>query len=161
GNAAEPSPAASAGESSAPAGDKSLAGVSIEVAAKWTGEEQANFEKVLKAFEEKTGAKVTYASTGEDTGAYLGPRIQGGNPPDIAILPQPGLVQQYADEKALKPLSSEVLAEIDKNYTPYWKELGAANGEVYGVLVKAAHKSLIWYRQSAFDEAGVQPPQSW
>jgi len=161
GNSADPSPAASAGESSAPAGDKSLSGVSIEVAAKWTGEEQANFEKVLKAFEEKTGAKVTYASTGEDTGAYLGPRIQGGNPPDIAILPQPGLVQQYADEKALKPLSSEVLAEIDKNYTQYWKELGSANGEVYGVLVKAAHKSLIWYEPGAFENAGVQEPTDW
>jgi len=145
---------------SAPAA-KSLEGVTIEVAAKWTGEEQANFQKVLDAFQEKTGAKVTYASTGEDTGAYLGPRIQGGNPPDIAILPQPGLVQQYADQNALKPLSANVLAQIDQNYTPYWKELGSANGQVYGVLVKAAHKSLIWYRQSAFDEAGVQPPQSW
>jgi ABC-type sugar transport system, periplasmic component len=145
---------------SAPAA-KSLEGVTIEVAAKWTGEEQANFQKVLDAFQEKTGAKVTYASTGEDTGAYLGPRIQGGNPPDIAILPQPGLVQQYADQNALKPLSAQVLAQIDQNYTPYWKELGSANGQVYGVLVKAAHKSLIWYRQSAFDEAGVTPPQSW
>ncbi|GLX00114.1 ABC transporter substrate-binding protein [Microtetraspora sp. NBRC 16547] len=147
---------------SAPAAEaKPLAGVSIEVAAKWTGDEQASFEKVLKAFEEKTGAKVTYASTGEDTGAYLGPRIQGGNPPDVAILPQPGLVQQYADQNALKPLSSEVLAQIDQNYTPYWKELGSAGGQVYGVLVKAAHKSLIWYRQSAFDDAGAQEATTW
>ncbi|PZG38945.1 sugar ABC transporter substrate-binding protein [Spongiactinospora gelatinilytica] len=147
--------------SSAPAGPKPLDGVSIEVAAKWTGEEQRNFEQVLKAFQAKTGAKVTYASTGEDTGAYLGPRVQGGNPPDIAILPQPGLVQQYADQDALKPLSPEVLAEIDKNYTPYWKELGSAGGKVYGVLVKAAHKSLIWYNSTSFEDAGVQPPTDW
>src|SRR5690606_4434903 len=92
---------------------RNLEGVTIEVAAKWTGEEQANFQKVLDAFQEKTGAKVTYASTGEDTGAYLGPRIQGGNPPDIAILPQPGLVAQYAKQNALKPLSPAVLAQID------------------------------------------------
>ncbi|GAA0367344.1 ABC transporter substrate-binding protein [Microbispora corallina] len=152
-----------AGSSSAPAagGAKPLAGVKIEVAAKWTGDEQANFEKVLKAFEAKTGASVTYASTGEDTGAYLGPRIEGGNPPDVAILPQPGLVQQYADQGALKPLSSQVQAQIDQNYTPYWKELGSAKGQVYGVLVKAAHKSLIWYRQSAFDDAGAQPATTW
>lgn len=82
-----------AASGSAPAADsaaaKPLEGMKVEVAAKWTGDEQANFEKVLKAFEEKTGATVTYASTGEDTGAYLGPRIQGGNPPDVAILPQP------------------------------------------------------------------------
>ncbi|MEV7806434.1 ABC transporter substrate-binding protein [Microbispora sp. NPDC088329] len=158
GSGSEP---AAQGSASAAAGAKPLEGEKVEVAAKWTGDEQANFEKVLKAFEEKTGAKVTYASTGEDTGAYLGPRIQGGNPPDVAILPQPGLVQQYADENALKPLSAEVQAQIDQNYTPYWKELGSAKGQVYGVLVKAAHKSLVWYRQSAFDDAGAQPASTW
>ncbi|GGP04968.1 ABC transporter substrate-binding protein [Nonomuraea glycinis] len=140
---------------------KTLEGVSLEVAAKWTGEEQKNFEQVLKAFSDKTGAKVTYASTGEDTGAYLGPRIQGGSPPDVAILPQPGLVQQYADQKALKPLTGDVTKEIDANYTPYWKELGSADGQVYGVLIKAAHKSLVWYRSAAFEDAGVQPPTTW
>jgi alpha-glucoside transport system substrate-binding protein len=140
---------------------KTLEGVSLEVAAKWTGEEQKNFEQVLKAFSDKTGAKVTYASTGEDTGAYLGPRIQGGSPPDVAILPQPGLVQQYADQDALKALTADVTKEIDANYTPYWKELGSADGQVYGVLIKAAHKSLVWYRSQAFEEAGVQPPTTW
>ncbi|MGN9838499.1 ABC transporter substrate-binding protein [Nonomuraea sp. H19] len=142
-------------------GDKSLQGVKIEIAAKWTGKEQENFEQVLKAFEDKTGAEVTYASTNEDTAAYLGPRIQAGSPPDVAILPQPGLVQQYAEQKALKPLSDAVITEIDGNYTPYWKELGSADGQVYGVLVKAAHKSLLWYRDQAFQDAGVQPPTNW
>ncbi|WP_204012598.1 ABC transporter substrate-binding protein [Sphaerimonospora thailandensis] len=152
---------ASSGGGDAAAAAKPLDGVTIEVAAKWTGDEQANFEQVLKAFQDKTGATVTYASTGEDTGAFLGPRIQGNNPPDVAILPQPGLVQQYADENALKPLTPEVQAQIDQNYTPYWKELGSANGQVYGVLVKAAHKSLIWYRQQAFDDAGAQEAATW
>ncbi|MFB4280983.1 MULTISPECIES: ABC transporter substrate-binding protein [unclassified Nonomuraea] len=140
---------------------KTLQGVKLEVAAKWTGAEQKNFEQVLKAFSDKTGAEVTYASTGEDTGAYLGPRIQGKNPPDVAILPQPGLVQQYVDQDALKPLTPEVTKEIDANYTPYWKELGSVEGQVYGVLVKAAHKSLVWYRSQAFEDAGVQPPTNW
>ncbi|WP_174550659.1 ABC transporter substrate-binding protein [Microtetraspora malaysiensis] len=156
-----PSEPATTGNAAASSEAKPLAGTTIEVAAKWTGDEQASFEKVLRAFEEKTGAKVTYASTGEDTGAYLGPRIEGGNPPDVAILPQPGLVQQYADQSALKPLTPEVLSQIDQNYTPYWKELGSAGGKVYGVLVKAAHKSLVWYRQSAFDDAGVQEAATW
>ncbi|GAA2385851.1 ABC transporter substrate-binding protein [Nonomuraea africana] len=161
GNTPSTTPQQTGAASSAPAAAKPLEGVKIEVAAKWTGEEQTNFEAVLKAFQEKTGAVVTYASTGEDTGAYLGPRIQGGSPPDVAILPQPGLVQQYADQKALKPLSAEVQKQIDDNYTPYWKELGSADGQVYGVLVKAAHKSIIWYRDAAFTDAGVQAPTTW
>ncbi|HUR06284.1 MAG TPA: ABC transporter substrate-binding protein [Nonomuraea sp.] len=153
-------PTASSSASATEAG-KTLQGVKLEVAAKWTGDEQKNFQKVLKAFSDKTGATVTYASTGEDTGAYLGPRIQGGSPPDVAILPQPGLVQQYSKQNALKPLTPEVTKEIDANYTPYWKELGSADGKPYGVLIKAAHKSLIWYRSQAFDDAGVQVPTNW
>ncbi|MCK2221745.1 ABC transporter substrate-binding protein [Actinomadura sp. ATCC 31491] len=157
----EPTASGSAPATSAAGGAKPLEGVKLEVAAKWTGQEQKNFEQVLKAFTDKTGAQVTYASTGEDTGAYLGPRIQGKNPPDVAILPQPGLVQQYADQDALKPLGDDVIKEIDANYTPYWKELGSAGGKVYGVLIKAAHKSLVWYRSQAFEDAGVQPATTW
>ena len=161
GNAPTTTQPTASSSASATGGGKTLQGVKLEVAAKWTGDEQKNFEKVLKAFSDQTGATVTYASTGEDTGAYLGPRIQGGSPPDVAILPQPGLVQQYAKQNALKPLTPEVTKEIDANYTPYWKELGSADGKSYGVLIKAAHKSLIWYRASAFDDAGVQAPTNW
>ena len=56
GQSNEPEPAASGGASAAA---KPLEGVNIEVAAKWTGEEQTNFQKVLDAFQAKTGAKVT------------------------------------------------------------------------------------------------------
>jgi ABC-type glycerol-3-phosphate transport system substrate-binding protein len=104
---------------------------------------------------------VNYASTGENTDAYLGPRIQAHQPPDVAILPQPGLVAQYAKKGDLKPLSADVSSVIDANYTPYWKQLGSVDGKAYGVLVKAAYKSIIWYRTKAFDDAGVQPPADW
>jgi ABC-type glycerol-3-phosphate transport system substrate-binding protein len=147
--------------SDAGAGGQELKGVTIEVAAKWTGPEQANFQKVLSAFEKQTGAKVKYAPTGENTDAFLGPRIQAHQPPDVAILPQPGLLQQYAKKGQLKVLAPEVTGAIDANYTPYWKELGSSGGKTYGVLVKAAYKSIIWYRAKPFEDAGVQPPADW
>ncbi|HXF73071.1 MAG TPA: hypothetical protein VNO79_10735 [Actinomycetota bacterium] len=46
------------GEEEAPAGGD-LAGRSVEVAAVWTGTEQENFQQVLAAFAERTGADVT------------------------------------------------------------------------------------------------------
>ncbi|WP_067472924.1 ABC transporter substrate-binding protein [Actinomadura hibisca] len=138
-----------------------LKGTKVEVAAKWTGPEEKNFRDVLKAFEKKTGATVTYASTGENTDAYLGPRLEAKNPPDVAILPQPGLLQQYAAKGSLKPLAADVVAEVDKNFAPYWKELASAKGQTYGVLVKAAYKSILWYRPQVFSDAGVQPPATW
>lgn len=89
GESAAPAPATSdSAPASAPAA-KTLEGVTVEVAAKWTGAEQTNFEQVLKAFEAKTGAKVTYASTGEDTGAYLGPRIEAATRRTSRSCPSP------------------------------------------------------------------------
>ncbi|WP_433338531.1 ABC transporter substrate-binding protein [Spirillospora sp. CA-294931] len=143
------------------AGGGALKGVKVEVAAKWTGPEEKNFREVLKAFEKKTGATVQYASTGENTDAYLGPRLEAKNPPDVAILPQPGLMQQYAGKGQLKPLAADVVSEVDKNFSPYWKELGSAKGQTYGVLIKAAYKSILWYRPQVFADAGVQPPATW
>jgi ABC-type glycerol-3-phosphate transport system substrate-binding protein len=143
------------------AGGQELKGVKIEVAAKWTGPEQANFQKVLNAFQKQTGATVSYSPTGENTDAFIGPRLEAHQPPDVAILPQPGLLQQYAKKGQLKPLTPDVASTIDANYTPYWKELGSAGGKTYGVLVKAAYKSIIWYRAKPFEDAGVTPPADW
>ncbi|PRX92332.1 ABC transporter substrate-binding protein [Allonocardiopsis opalescens] len=142
-------------------GGDSLSGVEIEVAARWTGTEQTNFEQVLDLFAQETGATVTYASTGEDLGAFLGPRIEGGNPPDVAILPQPGLLAEYAEQEALQPLNEATAGVVSEHYSPYWQELGTVDGQLYGVMLKAAHKSIVWYRPEAFQAAGVTPPASW
>src|SRR5258708_20210074 len=101
-------PLAACGSSSTTSGTSAaqpLKGVKIEVAAKWTGVEQDNFLKIAKIFEGETGAKITYTPTGDSLDTFLAPRIQGGDPPDIAVLPQPGLVPQYAGHHPLNPLS--------------------------------------------------------
>ncbi|GAB3442792.1 ABC transporter substrate-binding protein [Streptomonospora sediminis] len=152
--------ACSPGSTQSP-GTGDLAGVELLVAAKWTGIEEENFTEVLAGFEEETGATVTYESTGEDTGAYLGPKIEAGEPPDVAVLPQPGLLREYAAQDALVPLAGGAADALEANYTDYWRELGSVDGNSYGVLLKAAHKSIIWYRPDALDQAGVNPPETW
>lgn len=138
-----------------------LSGQTIEVAAVWSGAEQENFQKVLDAFAEQTKASVKYTSTGDDIATVLAPRVQGGSAPDVAMLPQPGLLKQFAAEGALKPVSNDVSAQIDANFAPIWKELGTVEGQTYGVWFKAANKSTVWYNVKAFEDAGVQPPTSW
>jgi alpha-glucoside transport system substrate-binding protein len=137
--------------------DKPLDGERVEVAAVWTGAEQKNFKKVLDAFEKKTGASVRFTSTGDDISAVLQPRIAGGNPPDVAVLPQPGLLRDFAQRGALQPIEDVAGAEVDTNYAPIWRELGSVNGQLYGVWFKSANKSLVWYNAKVFRDAGVQP----
>ncbi len=146
--------------SSSPAA-QSLKGQTVEVAAVWTGTEQTNFKKVLDAFAQQTGATVTYTSTGDDIATVLGTRIQGGKVPDVALLPQPGLISEFAQRNALKPVPNDAAQLVDENFSPDWKALGSVNGKLYGIFFKAANKSTVWYRTAAFKEAGVQEPKTW
>jgi alpha-glucoside transport system substrate-binding protein len=138
-----------------------LAGQEVEVAATWSGAEQANFAKVLDLFHRKTGATTRFTSTGDDIATVLGTRIQGGAPPDVAFLPQPGLLNDLAARNALKPVEAVAGKLVDQNYPAGWRQLGSVNGTLYGVWFKAANKSTVWYRPKAFQDAGVQPPQDW
>ncbi|MFD9034374.1 ABC transporter substrate-binding protein [Streptomyces sp. NPDC059567] len=139
----------------------SLKGEKIEVAAVWTGPEQENFTKVLKEFEKRTGATVTFVPAQDPIVNFLGTKIAGGSPPDVAMLPQVGAIQQAAAQRWLKPVGPETEAQLVKNYSQGWRDLGAVDGKQYGVYFKAANKSLIWYNNAAFENAGATEPKTW
>jgi alpha-glucoside transport system substrate-binding protein len=143
------------------AGNGDFAGQTVEVAAVWSGAEQASFEEVLSEFEDRTGATVNFTSTGDDIATVLGNRLEGGQPPDVAVLPQPGLLSDLADRDALQPIEDIAGELVDENYSEDWRELGSVDGTLYGVWFKAANKSTFWYRPDAFDQAGVQEPETW
>ncbi|SOD86188.1 ABC transporter substrate-binding protein [Streptomyces sp. Ag109_G2-15] len=138
-----------------------LNGASLEVAAVWTGTEQKNFKKVLAEFEKRTGAKVTFVPAQDPIINFLGSKIAGGQPPDVALLPQPGAIKQAVDKKWAKPLGADALKELQKNYSQGWQDIGKVDGKQYGVYYKAANKSLIWYNAKAFENAGAKEPKTW
>ncbi|MDC2950614.1 ABC transporter substrate-binding protein, partial [Streptomyces heilongjiangensis] len=139
-----------------------LDGQELEVAAVFTGPELDNFQKVLDEFEKRTGATVSFVPTGNNTSTFLGTKIEGGKPPDVAFLPQVGVLHQFAEKGWIKPLGSEALAQLDKNFSDGWKDLGAYEGKRYGVYAKAANKSLVWYNSAAFEAAGItEEPKTW
>jgi multiple sugar transport system substrate-binding protein/alpha-glucoside transport system substrate-binding protein len=141
-------------------GEEQVSG-EVNVAAVWTGGEQENFEAVLDAFTEETGIETTYKATGDDVGAYLGTQIEGGNPPDVAMLPQAGLLRDLAQEGSLTPANDDVRAAMEEHFSPDWTDLGSVDGELYGVYFKAANKSVWWYNTAVFEQAGVEPPTTW
>lgn len=145
----------------APDGGEDLSGVTLNVAAAWSSAEQENFEQVLDAFESQTGATVNYTSFGDQAATTLGTQIEGGNPPDVAVLPQPALMQQYAMDGHLAPLSDETLAQVEANYAQSWLDLGSVDGTAYGVWFKASNKSTIWYNNDIYSQAGATAPEDW
>ena len=137
-----------------------LAGADLEVVAVWEDAEARAFERVLAHFERDTGAEVTYTSAaGADLGGVLDRRLDASDPPDLAILPQPGLLARYARRGALVPIDRIVGQQVEASWAPVWRRLGSVDGRLYGVWFKAANKSLIWYSLHAFEAAGVVPPR--
>ncbi|WP_171053064.1 ABC transporter substrate-binding protein [Streptomyces marianii] len=148
-------------ESSATVELPRLDGQKVEVAAVWTGPEQENFTKVLDEFEKRTGATVTFVPAQDPIVNFLGTKIAGGSPPDVAMLPQVGAVKQAVDQKWAKPLGPEAKAQLAENYAKGWQDLGSVDGTPYGVYFKAANKSLVWYNNAVFENAGASVPKSW
>ncbi|MFG3211921.1 ABC transporter substrate-binding protein [Streptomyces tendae] len=152
------------GGSKAPASSVTLPkldGESLEVAAVWTGTEQENFKQVLTEFEKRTGAKVTFVPAQDPIINFLGSKIAGGAPPDVAMLPQPGAIKQAVDKGWAKPLGADATKELGENYSQGWQDIGKVGGKQYGVYYKAANKSLIWYNAQVFENAGAAEPKTW
>ncbi len=138
-----------------------LSGQTLEVAAVWSGSDQQNFTAVLRGFEQKTHASTTFTSTGNDLATVLGTRVRGGKAPDVAIMPNPGLLKQFATAGDLTVADSDVQAAVTANYAASWKTLATVKGTLYGVPFKAANKATVWYRTAAFSQAGISPPTTW
>jgi alpha-glucoside transport system substrate-binding protein len=127
----------------------------------WSGAEAKNFNAVLDGFKAKfPGVSVKYTSAGDNTPTVLSTAVQGGNPPDLAAIAQPGLVKDFANRGALKPISF-VQPIMAKYYAPSWITLGTVKGKLYGMVFKGANKSTVWYNVAAFKNAGVKPPKTW
>jgi alpha-glucoside transport system substrate-binding protein len=133
----------------------------IAVMAVWTGPEQEAFQAVLDGFTEANpDVTVNYTSAGDQLPTQLATAVEGGNPPDLAVLPQPGLMSDFAGQDALVPLDFAA-SDIEENLGEDAVQLGTVDGTLYGFLFKAANKSTIWYNVAAFEDAGVEPPETW
>ncbi|GAA4405851.1 ABC transporter substrate-binding protein [Fodinibacter luteus] len=124
-----------------------------------TPEDQSHIES-YKPFEECTGVTVKYEGSKEFE-AQLPVRVKGGNAPDIAYLPQPGLLQTMVATGAVKPAPEETAANVDKWFGEDWKAYGTVDGTFYAAPLGANVKSFVWYSPSAFADKGYQVPTTW
>jgi alpha-glucoside transport system substrate-binding protein len=112
-----------------------------------------------KPFTDCTGVTIKYEGSREME-AQLPVRVKGGNAPDIAYLPQPGLLKTMVATGAVKAAPPEVEANVDKNM-PDWKTYGTVDGTFYAAPLGANVKSYVWYSPQAFKDAGYEVPKTW
>jgi ABC-type Fe3+ transport system substrate-binding protein len=127
----------------------------------WTGAEAKSIGAVIGAFNKQyPDVHVNYKAVGDNLPTVVGTALAGGHPPDIADVAQPGLIQEWVNKKALKPIEY-ARSTINQNFEPAFAQLGVYSGKLYGIVFKPGNKSTVWYNMHAFKNAGVKPPATW
>ena len=143
-----------------------LSGQSLTLFGPWRGDDEILFNSVLAYFREATGVDARYSSS-ENYEQQIVIDTQAGSPPDITILPQPGLFTDLASKGFLVPLGEETENWVKDNYGAgeSWIGYGTYKGKdgqeaFYAFPYKADVKSLVWYVPENFEEAGYEVPET-
>ena len=140
-------------------------GTVVSMTGPFTDEDAVKFDNTVAAFEEATGIDIQYEGSKEfETSISI--RVDGGDAPDIADFPQPGLLANFVRDGKVVDVNSfidnETLAET---YNQSWLDMATMAGPdgdiMAGVWGRVNGKSLVWYPKAAFDAAGYTVPETW
>jgi alpha-glucoside transport system substrate-binding protein len=142
------------GSSETGSGDKQ-----VEIMYGFGGDQSKGFEGAMKKFEQSSGIKIKFTDASQSFDTLIRPRVQGNNPPDIALFPQPGLMLDFAKQGKLQDLSGQLnVDQLRSSLVPGILDTGTLEGKVYGVPASMNVKSLVWYPKKAFEAKGYTVP---
>jgi alpha-glucoside transport system substrate-binding protein len=130
------------------------AAAEVKVSGPETGAEADGFTESF----EGSGINIDYTG-GRDFETQLRVAAEGGDLPDIALVPQPGLAKDLADKIVAVPKAT-LDAHKDEFYAGLL-DLVTVEGKVLGLPVKADLKSLVWYSPKVFKEKGYTVPTTF
>ena len=143
-------------------GDGGSASDSKEVTI-WASVDQSvldGLEKALAPKAKEAGITVKWSKV-ENINQLIMTKIQANDTPDIAFIPQPGVVADIVDRGAAQPLDDVVdPSALESSMVPGTLDAGTVDDQLYGLLVSMNVKSLVFYNKKAWDEAGYEAPQS-
>ena len=114
----------------------------------------------LAAFGEANNIDIQF--TGDaDWESNINTQVEAGNPPNIALFPQPGKLADFVDDGYVVQVSPEVQANVEENFDPKFSDYAVVDDALYGVPVKVDLKSLVWYKPAVFEENGWEVPETF
>jgi len=118
------------------------------------------FEEHLNSAAKGDGITVKFEKV-ENINQLIMTKIQADDVPDIALIPQPGVVGDIVKTGAAFPLDDVVdTATLEETMIPGTLDVGTFDDQLYGLLVQMNVKSLVFYNKPAWEDAGYEAPQS-
>lgn len=162
----EPAAAGEMGEYLTKAYAGEFKGTVVTMSGPFTDEDAVKFNASVEAFEAATGIDIQYEGTKEFE-TTISVRVDGGDAPDIADFPQPGLLANFvADGKVIDVSTFLSMEGLQKNYNQSWLDMAMMPGPdgspvMAGVWHRVNGKSLVWYPKDDFEAAGYEVPTTW
>jgi alpha-glucoside transport system substrate-binding protein len=137
-----------------------LEGTSVNIQTQWIGGEGENFQTAWQPFVDATGIRVVVDQIGSSHETVLRSRVQGGSPPDMAMLAQPAAIQQYGAEGSLVDVNT-FMPEGSLEGQSATLGLYSSGDSLWAIPYKVDVKGVAWYPIKAFEEKGYAIPQTW
>ncbi|WP_150239653.1 extracellular solute-binding protein [Nocardiopsis quinghaiensis] len=83
--------------------------------------------------------------------------------PDVFFNWGGGSIEPYVEQDMLQPLD-DMLAdnpEFADSFIPSILEAGQVSGVQYGIPLRGTQPVILFYNETVFEEAGVEPPETW
>ncbi len=138
-----------------------LSGKSVKIYTSIIAPEDEAHKASYALFEDCTGASIEYEGS-QEFEAQLVVRVRSGNAPDIAYVPQPGLLNTLVTDTGEVVEAPESTGKnVDEFWGEDWKAYGSVDDKFYAAPLGANVKSFVWYSPSKFEEWGVTVPTTW
>jgi alpha-glucoside transport system substrate-binding protein len=125
-----------------------------------TGPEATELNASWATWAKQNNITIKYTGDGNFT-TNIATKIQGGDLPDIAMFPQPGLLSSAVATGKVSPLSSATAASVKKNFSKDWQGYVSVKGKLYGTPLDASVKGYVWYSPADFKKWGVTVPKTY
>ncbi len=147
------------------AAEHDYSGETVTISGPWVGDDLDLVISMLAYFEEATGATVEYSGS-DSFESEIRRAAQTGGLPNLAVIPQPGLMADLARQGDIAPLGEDTAEWIVENYAAgqSWVDLATSHNEqaggdaLNGFFYKVDVKSLVWYSPPVFEELGYEIP---
>ncbi len=134
----------------------------VDVFGAFTGAEQKAFEASLKTFESDSDIDVTYNGSSDFT-TFISSRLRGGDAPDIALYPQPGILLDAAADGDVVPIDEFLdKGSLENTLIPGFLDAVTDDEDtVFGAPMRMAIKSIVWVPKKAWASGGYEEPKTF
>jgi alpha-glucoside transport system substrate-binding protein len=96
-----------------------------------------------------------------DINTLIMTKLTSQDKPDIAVIPQPGVVANIVQRGAAVPLDDVLdMNAVNNSMLNGVVDAGTVDGKYYGLQINASVKSLVFYPKKAWDKAGYPIPKT-